>query len=194
MGVPTTRELLKADIKIASQFNKLVTSFHATCRGVNLGQQSMSVRAQDGIITRIQNFPTPYASHTQIQSSIPKSISRNRQVYEAIFTYLQSHPCYLIQWIKGPRFYGEPGDLTLLLQAIFGKREMKDNQRVASTLMIVAKAMFDEEARRNNFKELCSVFRTDSPFRTVFKLIFETQSPNLGFNKEIITRLIHKLQ
>ena len=53
MGVPTTRELLKADIKIASAFNKLVTSFHATCRGVNLGQQSMSVRAQDGIITRI---------------------------------------------------------------------------------------------------------------------------------------------
>ena len=36
--------------------------------------------------------------------------------------------------------------MTLLLQAIFGKREMKDNQRVASTLMIVAKAMFDEEA------------------------------------------------
>ena len=53
MGVPTTRELLKADIKIQSSFNKLVTSFHATCRGVNLGQQSMSVRAQDGIITRI---------------------------------------------------------------------------------------------------------------------------------------------
>lgn len=60
--------------------------------------------------------------------------------------------------------------------------------------MIIAKAMFDEEAKINAFKELCSVFRTDSPFRTIFKIIFEMQSRNLGFNKEIISRLLHKLQ
>lgn len=71
---------------------------------------------------------------------------------------------------------------------------MKDNQRVLNILMLIAKAMFDEEARINNFKELCSVFRTDSPFRTIFKMIFEMQSANLGFNKEIIARLLHKLQ
>ena len=48
--------------------------------------------------------------------------------------------------------------------------------------MLVAKAMFDEEAKINNFKELCSIFRTDSPFRSIFKVIYEMQSPNLGFN------------
>jgi hypothetical protein len=129
-----------------------------------------------------------------IQSSIPKSITRNRQVFETIFMYLQAHPCYLINWIKGSRFFDEPKDLTLLLQAIFGKREMKDNQRVISTLTIIAKAMFDAEARINNFKELCSVFRTDSPFRTIFKLIFSMQSSNARFNKLVITKLLFRLQ
>jgi len=108
--------------------------------------------------------------------------------------YLQAHPCYLINWIKGSRFFDEPKDLTLLLQAIFGKREMKDNQRVISTLTIIAKAMFDAEARINNFKELCSVFRTDSPFRTIFKLIFSMQSSNARFNKLVITKLLFRLQ
>ena len=155
----------------------------------------MSSRAQDGLITRIEKFPTPYATHLQIQSSIPKSISKNRQVFEAIFNFLQSHPCYLINWIKkDSAFFDSPEDLQLLLYAVFGKREMKDNQRVLNILMLIAKAMFDEEARVNNFKELCSVFRTDSPFRTIFKMIFEMQSANLGFNKEIIARLLHKLQ
>lgn len=80
------------------------------------------------------------------------------------------------------------------MYAVYGKREMKDNPRVINSLMIISKAMFDEEAKVNNFKELCSVFRTDSPFRTIFKVIFNMQSGNLGFNKEVITRLIHKLQ
>lgn len=71
---------------------------------------------------------------------------------------------------------------------------MKDNLRVLNTLMIIAKAMFDTEAQQNNFKELCSVFRTDSPFRTIFKMIFNLQTSNLNFNKEIIARLLHKLQ
>ena len=82
----------------------------------------------------------------------------------------------------------------LLLYAIFGKREMKDNQRVINTLVVIAKAMFDQESKINNFKELCSVFRTDSPFRTIFKVIFSMQSTNLGFNKVVISKLLFKLQ
>ena len=79
----------------------------------------------------------------------------------------------------------------LLLFAIFGKREMKDNRRVLKTLMIIAKALFDEELASNNFKELTSVFRTNSPFRAIFNLIFEMQGSNLGFMREIIVRMLH---
>lgn len=39
-------------------------------------------------------------------------------------------------------------------------------------MMIIAKAMFDEEYDKNNFKELTSVFRTNSPFRAIFNMIF----------------------
>ena len=108
-----------------------------------------------------------------IQSGIPKSIGRNRQVFEAIFTYLQAHPCYIARWIKQTKFFDEPEDLQLLLFAIFGKNEIKNNQRVIKTLMIIAKAMYDEEFRLNSFKELTSVFRTNSPFRAILSLIFE---------------------
>jgi len=59
--------------------------------------------------------------------------------------------------------------------------------------MIIAKSMFDAEARINNFKEMTSVFRTDSPFRTIFKLIYGMQSSNLRFNKLVIAKLLFKL-
>lgn len=71
---------------------------------------------------------------------------------------------------------------------------MKDNRRVLKTLMIIAKAMFDEELANNNFKEMTSVFRTNSSFRAIFNLIFEMQSSNLGFVKTIIVQMLHQLQ
>jgi len=30
---------------------------------------------------------------------IPKLIILNRQIYEVMFTLLQTHPCYLINWL-----------------------------------------------------------------------------------------------
>ena len=136
----------------------------------------MKARAQDGLITRILQFPTPVAEHLEMQSSIPKTISRNRQVFEAIFTYLQAHPCYVIDWIKNTKFFDDPEDLHLLLSAIYGKCEMKNNPRIINTFVLIAKAMFDLEAEQNNFKALCSVLRTESPFRTIFKIIFVNQA------------------
>lgn len=88
----------------------------------------------------------------------------------------------------------EPEDLQLLLHAIFGKREMKDNPRVLKTLMIIAKSMFDAEYEQNNFKELTSVFRTNSAFRAIFSMIFEMQNSNLGFMRDVIARSLHQQQ
>ena len=111
----------------------------------------------------------------QIESSIPKSIIRNKQVFEMIYTYLQAHPCYLINWIVKTRFFEEPTELKLLLQAIFGRREMHDNPRVINTLLVIAKSIFQHEMKRSNdnIKDITSVFRTDSPFKTIFSLIFD---------------------
>ena len=194
MGVPNTSELLKSDAKVLKQFNKLTQDFHTTCLGVNLSIQSIKARSQDGLITRCHKFPTPIAQLDNINSSIPKSIGRNRQVFEAIYTYLQAHPCYIIRWIKNTKFFEEPEDLKLLLEGIYGKREMKNNKRVLKTMMIIAKAMFDEEYDKNNFKELTSVFRTNSPFRAIFNMIFQLQTSNLGFLKEVIVQMLHKTQ
>ena len=48
----------------------------------------MTSRAQDGLITRILKFPTPVQGHKLIESTIPKSISKNKLVFEAIFLHL----------------------------------------------------------------------------------------------------------
>ena len=49
----------------------------------------------------------------------------------------------MINWIKETKFFNEPDDLELLLFAVFGGIEMKDNSRVLNTLMIIAKGMFE---------------------------------------------------
>ena len=116
------------------------------CKGVNLARTTLTARAQDGLITRVASFPTLISTHSEITSTIPKSIIRNRQLFETIFTYLQIHPCYLINWIKDSKFFEEPDDLELLISAVFGKIEIKDNPRVLNTLMIIAKGLFDVES------------------------------------------------
>ena len=63
-----------------------------------------------------------------------------------------------------------------------------------NTLMIIAKGLFDVESRLNNFKEMCSLFRTDSPFRRIFSMIFKNQTSNRGFVREVLSRMLHKLQ
>ena len=160
---------------------------------MNQGIQTQMSRAQDGFIIRVFNFPTKVALQNQIDSSIPKSIIRNRQVFEMIYTYLQAHPCYLINWITRTRFFDEPTELQLLLQAIFGRREMTDNPRVVSTLLVIARAIFQHEMKFNNVKDMTSVFRTDSPFKTIFNLVFDCQSANQAFNHRIITKTIHSI-
>jgi hypothetical protein len=39
-------------------------------------------RAQDAFISRVLNFPTPVDTLEKVQNNIPKSIVRNRQIYE----------------------------------------------------------------------------------------------------------------
>ena len=78
----------------------------------------------------------------------------------------------MINWITKTKFFDEPEGIKLLIYAIYGKREIKDNQRLLSTLLIVSREVFKYELNQINFKEMTSIFRTDSAFKTIFNLIF----------------------
>ena len=72
---------------------------------------------------------------------------------------------------------------------------MHDNPRVINTLLVIAKSIFQHEMKRSNdnIKDITSVFRTDSPFKTIFSLIFDCQSANQAFDQKIITKIIHDI-
>jgi len=56
--------------------------------------------AQDAIQSRIIRFPVPSVDKLEdIEVQIPKIIILNKQIYEVMFTLLQTHPCYLINWL-----------------------------------------------------------------------------------------------
>ena len=56
--------------------------------------------AQDSISSRIQTFPIPDVEKLEdIDMQIPKILILNKQIYEVLFSLLQTHPCYLINWI-----------------------------------------------------------------------------------------------
>jgi hypothetical protein len=59
------------------------------------------MNAQDCIAARIEGFPIPNVEKLDdLKVQIPQVIILNKQIYEIMFTLLQTHPCYLINWIK----------------------------------------------------------------------------------------------
>jgi len=60
------------------------------------------MKAQDSISSRIQTFPIPNIDKLDdIMVQVPKVIILNKQIYEILFSILQVHPCYLVNWICG---------------------------------------------------------------------------------------------
>ena len=49
---------------------------------------------------RVTDFPTPIMKNKMQKNLLPKILIRNKKILEYIFTYLQTHPCYIITWIK----------------------------------------------------------------------------------------------
>ena len=63
---------------------------------------SLLMKAQDAITARIDSFPRPTLDKLEdLNNNLPENILLNKQIYEVLFTYLQTHPCYLINWIVG---------------------------------------------------------------------------------------------
>ena len=84
------------------------------------------------------------------------------------------HPCYLINWFTKTPLVEEPGDLKLVVQACFGTREMKDNKRVINTLCIIARGVLKQELEKNQVKDFASLYKSDSSFKAIFSLIFNS--------------------
>mmetsp|Transcript_22744 Transcript_22744/g.35022 ORF Transcript_22744/g.35022 Transcript_22744/m.35022 type:complete len:233 (-) Transcript_22744:2421-3119(-) len=62
--------------------------------------RSTMMNAQDSIVVRIQTFPIPNVEKLDdINLNLPKALLLNKQIYEVMFTLLQTHPCYLIRWL-----------------------------------------------------------------------------------------------
>ena len=63
--------------------------------------------AQNSLISRILTFPQSTKNGVggidllkDLKTHLPKAIIRNKHIFEGIFTLLQAHPCYLINWIQ----------------------------------------------------------------------------------------------
>ena len=106
---------------------------------------------EDCLISRVLSFPREIPLHDDIDSGLPKIIILNKQVYEGLWTYLQTHPCYLINWITAAireeidLFDDHP--LSFLDEEFYNLE--KDNVKVNADL----KRVVDERERYLNYSE-----------------------------------------
>ena len=129
--------------------------------------------AQNGVISRIFTFPSKLDMLSHIKADLPKAIIKNKLIYEAIFTFLQIHPCYIINWITKTPVNRQPKEVISILKTVFGEREIKNDQRIIHILMVIAKKLFLFEMETYDMKEILWS-RTDSTFSQIFQLIFES--------------------
>jgi len=116
----------------------------------------------------------------------------NKQIYEKIFTYLQIHPCYLINWITQPTVNRQAKDVIYILKSVFGTKEMENNPRIIHILMMIARKLFQYELKNYDIKE---IFQrgSDSSFQQIFLMIFEAQDENMLFVNDIIKKIVWEL-
>ena len=93
---------------------------------------------------------------------MPKFIIRNKQLFEVIFTFLQTHPCYLQNLICNTSIFEESGEIRMILEAVFGQKTILDNTRVLRTLMVLGGRVLAEEVKTQSMKEITSLYKTDS--------------------------------
>ncbi len=66
------------------------------------------------------NFPVPVEKVENVRSVLPLFILENRAAYELIFSYLQTHPCYIINMITKTHIFNELSDIKRVTHAVFG--------------------------------------------------------------------------
>jgi len=122
---------------------------------------------------------------------LPKVIIRNKQIFEAIFTHLQLHPCYMINLLTKTGLNRSPKDVIRLINSVYG--DFSNDRRVIHTLMVVARRQLSSELRHHDIKEVLWG-RTDSPFMHLFNCLFESQTTNREYVRKLVCMIAHKMQ
>lgn len=94
-------DLIQRDTDLLLNFKEMVKAIHAAQAEQSRELRSTLLHAQDSITSRIEAFPIPNVDKLEdLKVQIPQVVILNKQIYEIMFTILQTHPCYLINWIK----------------------------------------------------------------------------------------------
>ena len=94
------QDLIQQDVDLILNFKNCIDRIYDSQQQSDRQIRSSVMKAQDCITARIHTFPIPNIDKLDdIEVQIPKIIILNKQIYEILFTYLQTHPCYLINWI-----------------------------------------------------------------------------------------------
>lgn len=94
------RDLSQQDVDLMITFKSCIQSIFESQKSSDRATRAAIMRAQDSISARIQTFPVANVEKLEdIEVMVPKLIGLNKQLYEILFTLLQTHPCYLIKWI-----------------------------------------------------------------------------------------------
>lgn len=120
----------------------MIEEFHEVISKQSTSLLSSFYNAQNALIARINTFPARIDFLIDIKAELPKAIIRNKQIYEAIFTLLQTHPCYLINWITKTTVNRQPKEVIVILKIIFGDKEIRNDPRIIHILMLLARKIF----------------------------------------------------
>lgn len=134
--------LINQDKFLIMNFNKMIEEFHQLLSTKNLSLLTNLYNAQNAVISRIYTFPSKIEMLTEVKAELPKAIARNKQFHEAIFTLLQTHPCYLINWFTKSTINRQPREVIYVLKTVFGEKEMRNNTRILHILMTIGKKIF----------------------------------------------------
>lgn len=95
------REIMQKDTDLILAFRSMIQKFHDETQNQNKHFRKALMLSQDNIAARLEGFPIQNIDKLEnLKSEIPQVVLLNKQIYEIMFMILQSHPCYLINWIK----------------------------------------------------------------------------------------------
>jgi len=137
-------------------------------------------KAQNSLISRILTFPRSTKNGiggidllTDLKTHLPKAIIRNKHIFEGIFTLLQAHPCYIINWIQKTTLHRQPKEVLRVLLTVYGKRELRNEPRLLLQLISVTLAQLRFELSMHDVREILWG-RTESCFAQMFSLMFNS--------------------
>ena len=94
------------------------------------------------------------------------------QIYEGAFSYLQMHPCYVINLLLRTEVAKDLKLVRKVVYAIFGAKQIRDNSRILSKLLVVADKVLAYQLQRDQLTQIISSTKLSSTFYEVWQILF----------------------